>query len=115
MSAQLSDFCIVCSNFVQKRHRKILCNSCNGYIHKKCKVKTQGLDNKNKDDLNCPKCHTMYKYTDKTILQNCDVHINSTTDLCVVCSKLIKKCHKDLACKLCKKYVHKKCTNLKQN
>ena len=33
-------------------------------------------------------------------------------DVCVVCSKTIKECHKDISCKICKIYVHK-CTRLK--
>ena len=28
-------------------------------------------------------------------------------DVCVVCSKTIKECHKDISCKICKLYVHK--------
>ncbi len=34
-------------------------------------------------------------------------------DVCVVCSKILKVCHKDITCKKCKMYVHKKCTKLK--
>ena len=34
-------------------------------------------------------------------------------DVCVVCSKTIKECHTDISCKVCKLYVHKKCTKLK--
>ena len=34
-------------------------------------------------------------------------------DICVSCSKTIKQCHKDITCKKCKMYVHKKCTKLK--
>lgn len=34
-------------------------------------------------------------------------------DVCIVCSKTIKECHKDIACKKCKMYVHKKCTKMK--
>ena len=32
---------------------------------------------------------------------------------CIVCSKTVKNCHKDIFCKLCKGFVHKKCTKLK--
>ena len=34
-------------------------------------------------------------------------------DNCIVCSKIVKKCHKDISCKICHGFVHKKCTNLK--
>ena len=37
----------------------------------------------------------------------------SRKNVCVVCSNIIKECHKDISCELCKLYVHKKCTNLK--
>ena len=37
----------------------------------------------------------------------------SRKDACVVCSKTIKECHKDISCKICKLYVHRKCTKLK--
>ena len=33
--------------------------------------------------------------------------------VCIGCSKVVKKCHKNICCKVCKKYIHKKCTNLK--
>jgi len=36
-----------------------------------------------------------------------------TRDICVKCSKIIKECHKNIICKICGGYVHKKCTNLK--
>ncbi len=36
----------------------------------------------------------------------------SNIDICLVCSKIIKTCHKDIKCKICNLYVHKKCTNL---
>ena len=35
-------------------------------------------------------------------------------DVCIVCSKTIRTCHKDITCTICKMYVHKKCTKLKQ-
>ena len=38
-------------------------------------------------------------------LKNCDK--------CIVCSKLVKTCHKDICCKICNGFIHKKCTNLK--
>ena len=34
--------------------------------------------------------------------------------MCVSCSKIIRTCHKLLSCKICKLFVHKKCTKLKQ-
>ena len=34
-------------------------------------------------------------------------------DICIVCSKIVKNCHKDIYCKLCNRFVHKKCTKLK--
>ena len=37
-----------------------------------------------------------------------------SNDVCVMCNKAIKNCHKIIFCKHCKQYVHKKCTNLKQ-
>jgi len=37
----------------------------------------------------------------------------SIQDVCVSCSKIIKECHKNITCKNCKSYVHKKCTKLK--
>ena len=33
-------------------------------------------------------------------------------DSCVGCSKIVKNCHKNITCKTCKGYVHKKCTKL---
>ncbi len=33
-------------------------------------------------------------------------------DLCVTCSKIVKDCHKDIICKSCNGFVHKKCTKL---
>ena len=35
------------------------------------------------------------------------------TDVCVVCSKIVKNCHKYISCQICKGYVHKKCTKLR--
>ena len=35
-------------------------------------------------------------------------------DVCIVCSKTIRTCHKDITCTICKMYLHKKCTKLKQ-
>ena len=35
-------------------------------------------------------------------------------DVCVSCSKIIRNCHKIISCKICKLFVHKKCTKLKQ-
>ena len=32
---------------------------------------------------------------------------------CIVCAKVIKQCHKDISCKICNCYAHKKCTQLK--
>ena len=37
----------------------------------------------------------------------------SSQDVCIVCSKTIKHCHKDITCNKCQMYVHKKCTKLK--
>ena len=37
----------------------------------------------------------------------------SNQNVCVSCSKNIKKCHLDIFCKKCKSFVHKKCTQLK--
>ena len=37
----------------------------------------------------------------------------SSVDNCIVCTKLIKPCHKNISCNACKSYVHKKCTKLK--
>ena len=34
--------------------------------------------------------------------------------MCVSCSKIIRTCHKLISCKICKLFVHKKCTKLKQ-
>ena len=34
-------------------------------------------------------------------------------DLCIVCTKIVKNCHKDIRCKTCEGFVHKKCTKLK--
>ena len=34
-------------------------------------------------------------------------------DLCVMCSKIIKDCHKNITCKQCNGYTHKKCTKLR--
>ena len=36
MSAQLCDVCLVCSYIVRNHHKSIKCNSCDGYVHKKC-------------------------------------------------------------------------------
>ena len=35
-------------------------------------------------------------------------------DLCVYCSKTIRTSHKQISCKTCKLFVHKKCTKLKK-
>ncbi len=35
-------------------------------------------------------------------------------DRCIVCSKVIRNCHKNICCKKCNGYIHKKCTKLKQ-
>ena len=35
------------------------------------------------------------------------------SDNCVVCSKTVKKCHKEISCKICSGFTHKKCTKLK--
>ena len=35
-------------------------------------------------------------------------------DMCVVCSRIVKNCHKNICCKNCNGFVHKKCTKLKQ-
>ena len=37
----------------------------------------------------------------------------TSQDVCIVCSKTIRSCHKDITCTVCKMYVHKKCTKLK--
>ena len=34
--------------------------------------------------------------------------------MCVVCSKIVKNCHRNICCKTCNRFVHKKCTKLKQ-
>ena len=34
-------------------------------------------------------------------------------DNCIVCSKVVRKFHKDISCKICHGFIHKKCTNLK--
>ena len=34
-------------------------------------------------------------------------------DLCIVCSKMVKKCHQDICCQICNGNIHKKCTGLK--
>ena len=34
-------------------------------------------------------------------------------DMCVMCSKIVKECHKNIKCSTCSGYVHKKCTKLK--
>ena len=34
-------------------------------------------------------------------------------DNCIVCSKIVRKNHKDLSCKICHGFIHKKCTNMK--
>ena len=39
----------------------------------------------------------------------------TSQDACIVCSKTIRSCHKDITCSVCKMYVHKKCTKLKAN
>ena len=43
-----------------------------------------------------------------------DFDMNSeNSDNCVVCSKTVKKCHKEISCKICSGFTHKKCTKLK--
>ena len=37
----------------------------------------------------------------------------SVKDVCVKCSKTVNQCHKNISCKVCNGYVHKKCTLLK--
>ncbi len=39
--------------------------------------------------------------------------MSMSKDVCVSCSRTIKTCHKLISCKLCKLYVHKKCTKMK--
>ena len=34
-------------------------------------------------------------------------------DVCIVCSKIVKKIHKNICCNKCKGHIHKKCTKLK--
>ena len=48
MSAQLCDVCLVCSNIVRNHHKNINCNSCDGYVHKKCTNIKQNKNNKKK-------------------------------------------------------------------
>ena len=36
-----------------------------------------------------------------------------THDNCIECSKIVRNCHKDLRCKSCNGYIHKKCTKMK--
>ena len=38
---------------------------------------------------------------------------SENSDNCVVCSKIVKKCHKEISCKICSGFTHKKCTKLK--
>ena len=34
-------------------------------------------------------------------------------DSCIVCSTTVRKCHKEISCKICNGFIHKKCTKLK--
>ena len=34
-------------------------------------------------------------------------------DICIACSKIVNQCHKDICCKICNRFIHKKCTKLK--
>jgi len=38
---------------------------------------------------------------------------SQTCDICVSCSKIIRECHKNIFCRICNGYVHKKCLKLK--
>ena len=37
----------------------------------------------------------------------------SSHDMCIVCSKTIKHCHKDINCSKCQMHGHKKCKSVK--
>ena len=39
--------------------------------------------------------------------------VTNNRDLCVMCSKIIKDCHKIITCNICNGYTHKKCTKLR--
>ena len=115
MSAQSHDSCLVCSKIVRNCHKNISCNSCNGYVHKKCsKLKSKELNCMRTRDWTCPLCHERINITSNNNVKN-DHNVPSINDKCVVCSKTVKDCHKDISCKICNGYVHKKCTNLKQH
>ena len=34
-------------------------------------------------------------------------------DICIFCPKIVKECHKNISCKICNGFIHKKCTKLK--
>ena len=115
MSAQSHDSCLVCSKIVRNCHKNISCNSCNGYVHKKCSnLKSKDLNCMRTRDWTCPLCHERINITSNNNVKN-DHNVPSINDKCVVCSKTVKDCHKDISCKICNGYVHKKCTNLKQH
>ena len=111
MSAQLCDVYLVCSNIVRNHHKNTQCNSCDGYVHKKCtNIKPKKQIGLNSSEWTCPPCY-------KRNTKNTDSSTDDTSRYksnCVMCSKNIKECHKDISCKTCKGYVHKKCTKLKQ-
>ena len=99
------DLCVSCSKIIRNSHKNIKCKICKCYVHKKCtKLKPKDLL---KDNFKwvCLKC---VKNVSSTKPDNSD-------DLCVSCSKRIRNCHKNIKCKVCKCYVHKKCTKLKPN
>ena len=34
-------------------------------------------------------------------------------ETCIVCSKIVKQCHRDIYCSKCNRFIHKKCTKMK--
>ena len=49
--------CVVCCKKIGKNHKKLLCTSCNGYIHRKCsKLSVKDFEEIVKDSFECIKC-----------------------------------------------------------
>ena len=123
MSLNSCDLCIVCSKSVKYCLRNFCCKMCNGFVHKKCsKLEPKQLKSLKVNEWVCQNCSVQrdpnsdIENLNKSPKFNTDSKTNDVSEnsKCIVCLKTIKNCHKDISCKACKGYVHKKCTKLKQ-
>jgi len=112
------DLCVTCCKTVRNCHKNITCKICSKFVHKKCTGLTkQELQNIKPNQWACTDCKANTNGTHCITNMNATYVVSdlsiSSKDLCVTCCKIVKSCHKNIVCKICKKYVHKKCTNLK--